>query len=267
MIDLPSLEKNVMGLCLEVGEFIRMEGLSFDRSQILHKQGFNNLVSYVDKESEKKLVHSLSRFIPGSGILGEEGTSTKSTNGYQWIIDPLDGTTNFTHGLPPFAISIGLTFQEKLCLGVVYEVMGKEMFHSVEGQSAYCNDQVIQVSPIAVLNECLFATGFPYYDFEKMEAYLTIIRTFLKQSHGVRRLGSAATDLAYVACGRFEGFFEYNLNPWDVAAGAFIVQQAGGTVTDFRGKNNFLYGREICAGGKIHQTMQALIAKEWGYSA
>ena len=267
MIDLLMVEQHVMDLCHDVGEFIRVEGLSFDKSKILQKEGFNNLVSYVDKESEKKLVNALSKIIPGSGILGEEGAAIESTNGYLWIIDPLDGTTNFTHGLPPFAISIGLTFNEKLVLGIVYEVTRKEMFHSVEGQPAYCNDQVIRASAINSLNESLFATGFPYYEFPKMEAYLNIIRTFLKQTHGVRRLGSAATDLAYVASGRFEGFFEYNLNPWDVAAGAFLVKQAGGFVSDFQGKDNFLYGREICAGGQIHSVMQGIIAREWGYSS
>lgn len=265
MIHLPAVEKDVMGLCHEVGEFIHLEGLSFDRSRILQKEGFNNLVSYVDKESEKKLVSTLTRIIPGSGVLGEEGTAIASSNGYQWIIDPLDGTTNFTHGLPPFAISIGLTKGDKIVLGIVYEVTKREMFHTVEGQPAYCNDAEIHVSRIDSLNESLLATGFPYYEFPKMEAYMDIIRKFLRQSHGVRRLGSAATDLAYVASGRFEGFFEYNLNPWDVAAGAFLVQQAGGIVTDFRGGGNFLHGREICAACGIHPSMQAIIAHEWGY--
>lgn len=265
MIDLLAVEPQVRDLCLEVGEFIRVEGLSFDRSQVLQKEGFNNLVSYVDRESERRLVETLLRLIPGSGILGEEGASIPSQNGYQWIIDPLDGTTNFTHGLPPFAISIGLTHLDSTVLGVVYEVTRQEMFHAVGDGPAFCNGREIRVSSVASLNESLFATGFPYYDFPKMEAYLSIIRKFLKQSHGVRRLGSAATDLAYVAAGRFEGFFEYNLNPWDVAAGAFIVQRAGGTVTDFKGGDNFLYGREICAAGSVHPGMQRLIATEWGY--
>jgi myo-inositol-1(or 4)-monophosphatase len=264
-IDLQTLEQQVIDLCHEVGEFILVESLSFDRNRILQKAGFNNLVSYVDQESEKKLVTTLSRLIPGSGILGEEGSASKSTNGYLWIIDPLDGTTNFTHGLPPFAISVGLTYQDKTVLGIVYEVTKREMFHAIEGNPAYCNDKVIRASKISDMNECLFATGFPYYDFPQMDAYLSIIRKFLRQSHGVRRLGSAATDLAYVAAGRFEGFFEYNLNPWDVAAGAFLVQQAGGTVTDFSGGTNYLYGREICAAGNVHSAMQAMIASEWGY--
>lgn len=265
MIKLLTVEKDVIETCLSVGDFIRSEGSSFDRARIVHKEGFNNLVSYVDKEAEKKLVEALSKIIPGSGILGEEGTSIEGVNEYKWIIDPLDGTTNFTHGLPPFAISIGLTRGDELVLGVIHEITRTETFHSVLGHPAYLNGQPMRVSPTATLNESLLATGFPYYEFKKSEAYMNIIRTFLRQSHGIRRLGSAATDLAYVACGRLEGFFEYNLNPWDVAAGAFLVKQAGGMVTDFQGGSNFLYGGEICASGNIHQQMQTLISREWGY--
>jgi myo-inositol-1(or 4)-monophosphatase len=263
MIDLVAIEKNVMEVCREVGGFIDREGALFDRSRIEQKEGFNNLVSYVDKESEKKLVSALSGILPGSGFIGEEGTAIEGTSGYRWIIDPLDGTTNFTHGMPLFAISIGLSFQDRIVLGIVYEVNKKEMFHSVEGGAAYCNDKTIRVSSISSLQQSLLATGFPYYEFDQMEAYLKIIRNFLRQSHGVRRLGSAATDLAYVACGRFEGFFEYNLNPWDVAAGTFLVQQAGGLVTDFKGGNNFLFGGELCAGCAIQPEMLAIIRKEW----
>ncbi len=264
MIDLFAIEKSVMEVCREVGDFIDLEGSLFDRSRIEKKEGFNNLVSYVDKESEKKLVHALSRILPGSGFIAEEGTAVESANGYRWIIDPLDGTTNFTHGMPLFAISIALALNDRVVLGIVYEVNKKEMFHTVEGGRAYCNDREIRVSPVHMMQESLLATGFPYYEFEKMDAYLRIIRNFLRQSHGVRRLGSAATDLAYVACGRFEGFFEYNLNPWDVAAGAFLVQQAGGTVTDFSGGSNYLFGGELIAGCGVQKEMLSIIRKEWG---
>lgn len=265
MIDLSGVEKNVMTLCREVGDFIDREGSSFDRSLIEQKEGFNNLVSYVDKESERKLVYALSKIVPGAGFIAEEGTTVESSNGYRWIVDPLDGTTNFTHGFPLFAISIGLALNDKVVLGIVYEVNKKEMFHTVEGGPAYCNNKEIRVSPIASLKNSLLSTGFPYHEFSKMEAYLKIIQSFLKLSHGVRRLGSAATDLAYVACGRFEGFFEYDLNPWDVAAGTFLVQQAGGTVTDFKGGNGFLFGRELCAACAIQPDMLEIIRKEWGY--
>jgi myo-inositol-1(or 4)-monophosphatase len=263
MINLSAIEKNVMEVCREVGDFIAREGASFDRGRIEQKEGFNNLVSYVDKESEKKLVAALSKIFPGAGFIGEEGASVESTNGYRWIIDPLDGTTNFTHALPLFAISIGLAHKDDVELGVIYEVNRREMFHTYKGAPAFCNDQEIRVSPITTLEESLLATGFPYYEFEKMGSYLNIISTFLKKSHGVRRLGSAATDLAYVACGRFEGFFEYNLNSWDVAAGTFLVQQAGGIVTDFSGGNNFLFGGELCAGCAVHPRMLEVIRKEW----
>lgn len=252
-----------MNICLQVGDFIATESARFDRAHIEKKMGFNNLVSYVDKQSEKMLVTELSRILPGSGFIGEEGTDIVSGNGYRWIIDPLDGTTNFTHGFPLFAISIGLALEDRVVLGIVYEVNKREMFHSYEGSPAFMNDKEIRVSGISSMEDSLLATGFPYYQFDKMEAYLRIIQNFLKTSHGVRRMGSAATDLAYVACGRFEGFFEYDLNPWDVAAGTFLVQQAGGIVTDFKGQNDFLFGREVCAACSIQPEMVEMIRKEW----
>lgn len=265
MISLRQLEEDVADLCQKVGSFILSESLNFDTTRIEQKNGFNNLVSYVDKESEKRIVGALEKLLPGAGFLAEEGTARKGTNDYQWIIDPLDGTTNFTHGLPPFAISIGLARGNKLVLGVIYEVTRQECFHAIEGGEAYCNGQRIHVSPISTLDKSLLATGFPYYHFDKMDAYLEIIKKFLEKTHGIRRLGSAATDLAYVAAGRLEGFFEYNLNAWDVAAGSFIVQRAGGIVTDFKGEENFLFGGELCAGSSVHPEMLAIVKKTWGY--
>ncbi len=262
-MNLALTEKEVIELCAEVAHFIKNESANFDRSRIEQKGTFSNLVSYVDKESEKKLVDALKKIIPGSGFLAEEGTDSKSENEYQWIIDPLDGTTNFLHGLPIFAISIGLMRKEQMVLGVVHEVSHGECFHSIEGGKAYCNETEIRVSPIAHLSESLLATGFPYYHTEKKEVYLDIIKTFLENSHGIRRLGSAAIDLAYVAAGRLEGFFEYDLKPWDVAGGSFILQQAGGKVTDFKGGNNFLYGGELCAAGGIHPEMLKVIEQRW----
>jgi myo-inositol-1(or 4)-monophosphatase len=262
-MNLLSVEREVMELCHEVAHFIRTESANFDRSRIEQKGSFTNLVSYVDKESEKKLLAGLKKIAPGCGFLGEEGTDLKGENGYQWIVDPLDGTTNFLHGLPIFAISVGLRKEEKTILGVVYDVINKECFHAVEESDAYCNDKVIRVSPIRTLNESLLATGFPYVHSAKKGIYLDIIETFLENSHGIRRLGSAAIDLAYVAAGRLEGFFEYDLKPWDVAGGAFILQRAGGKVTDFRGGNNFLFGGELCAAGNIHAEMLEVIEKKW----
>ncbi len=264
MISLAKLEKQVVELSEEVGEFIFKESRNFDRSRIEQKTGFNNLVSYVDKESEKRIVAALQKMLPGSGIIGEEGTSIDTTNDYTWIIDPLDGTTNFTHCLPPFAISIGLSYKGKVVLGIVHEVNLKECFHGSSDTGAFCNGQPIRVSAINTLEASLLATGFPYNMSDQMEAHLQIIRKFLTETHGIRRLGSAAVDLAYVAAGRLEGFFEYNLNPWDVAAGSFLVQTAGGIVTDFKNGSNYLFGGEICsANSGIHAEMLSVIRDKW----
>lgn len=265
MIDLAQMEMDVIELSSEVANFIGKEVQNFDKNRIEHKTSSNNLVSYVDKEAEKKLVKALKVILPGSGFLAEEGTSSEGSNAYRWIIDPLDGTTNFTHGLPPFAVSIGLARKNKIILGVVHEVSKMECFSATEESPAMCNGKEIKISNTESLNESLLATGFPYYHFDKREEYLEIIKTFLEITHGVRRLGSAATDLAYVACGRMEGFFEYNLNPWDVAAGSLIVERAGGKVTDFKGGDNFLYGGEICAAGAIQADMVEVIKRHWGY--
>lgn len=262
-LHLGDLEKNVIALCQEVGTFIKNENENFDRTRIEQKGSFSNLVSYVDKEAEKKLVERLGLLIPGSGFIGEEGTDLAGSNDYLWIIDPLDGTTNFLHGLPIFAISIGLQRKNKTVMGIVYEVSHQECFHAIENGPANCNGLEIKISKVTTLQESLLATGFPYYHTDKKEHYLEIIKVFLEKTHGIRRLGSAAIDLAYVACGRLEGFFEYNLKPWDVAGGAFIVQQAGGTVTDFSGTDNFLFGGELCAAGVVHNEMLQVIAEKW----
>lgn len=262
MIDLKQLVNQVIALSKEVGNFIDEEAKGFSRDKIEHK-GFNDLVSYVDKEAEKKLVDSLQQFFPKAGFIAEEGTSTFRADEYNWIVDPLDGTTNFTHGLPVYAISIALMRHDKIVLGVVYEINRKECFHSIQGGGAYCNYEQIKVSDEPKLEGSLLATGFPYYNFERMENYLAILNALMQQTHGLRRMGSAAVDLAYVACGRFEGFFEYNLNAWDVAAGAFIVQQAGGQVSDFSGTDNYIFGKEILASGLIHQELLGVIQSKW----
>ena len=254
--------ENVRTLTKDVSGFIKRESGTFDTSRIEYK-GVNDLVSYVDKESEKRLIEGLGLILPEAGFIAEEGTSKKVGEDYQWIIDPLDGTTNFTHGLPVFAISIALMKGKKIVLGVVHEINREEVFYAVEGGKAYCNDKEIHVSNVESLSQSLLATGFPYYDFNEMPKYLQVLNDFMKQTHGLRRMGSAAVDLVYVACGRFEGFFEYNLNAWDVAAGAFIVQQAGGTVTDFSGDNDFLFGREILASGIVHAEMLGVIQRNW----
>jgi myo-inositol-1(or 4)-monophosphatase len=266
-MNLKEIEKGVIEVSREVATFIKREGAAFDRSRIEQKTVFNNLVSYVDKEAETRLVNVLQKLLPEAGFITEEGTVEQSNEQeYNWIIDPLDGTTNFLHGLPVYAISIGLTRGKELILGVIHHIGRNECFHAIQDGPAFCNSQQIRVSSIASLSESLLATGFPYHQLDKGDIYLEIIKQFLKDTHGIRRLGSAAIDLAYVACGRLDGFFEFNLNPWDVAAGAFIVQRAGGIVTDFQGKNNFLFGGEMCAGNQLmHEEMLQIIKPRWGY--
>lgn len=254
----PSLD-----LVKETGAFIRQEGKNFDRSNIQHK-GLNDLVSYVDKQAEQKLVEGLRQLIPGCGFIAEEGTAQAADEEYKWIIDPLDGTTNFLHSLPVFAVSVGLLKGQELVMGIVYEVNADEMFWAIRGQGAYCNGEKIKVSPIQQVSQSLIATGFPYYDFGLMKTYLDIMEHFMKNSHGLRRLGSAAVDLVYTAMGRFEGFFEYNLKPWDVAGGIIIVQEAGGTVTDYKGGSDYIFGGELLAtNGKIHQEALQIISERW----
>lgn len=239
--------QDVCELTKKVGFFIKEQRNSFTSSKIEVK-GRNDFVSYVDKTAEEQLVKGLSVLLPEAGFIAEEGTSTRKGEEYNWIIDPLDGTTNFIHGVPCFAISIALMRKDTLVMGVIYEINLDECFYAWEGSKAYMNGKEIHVSENATLASSLLATGFPYYDYQHLDAYMELFKYFMKNTRGLRRLGSAATDLAYVACGRFEGFYEYSLQPWDVAAGAFIVERAGGKVTDFKGENNYVFGKEIIAG-------------------
>ncbi|HZJ74364.1 MAG TPA: inositol monophosphatase family protein [Perlabentimonas sp.] len=252
--------KNVIELATNTGEFIREQRKHFSSDKIEVK-GQHDFVSYVDKEAEKLLVHGLSKILPDAGFIAEEGTGEPKPNGYNWIVDPLDGTTNFIHGLPPYSISIALTNKNTVLLGVIYEVTLDECFFAWGNGKAYLNGNEIRVSNTKNVNDSLIATGFPYYDYSIIGPFLKSMEHFMRNSHGLRRLGSAATDLAYVACGRFEAFYEHSLQPWDVAAGAFIVEQAGGRVSDFSGGNNYMLGGEIVAtNGNIYNDFQSIVS-------
>lgn len=246
MMDLATLTKEVTDLTRKVGAFIRQEGASFNHERIEYK-GLNDLVSYVDKTAEVQLVVGLSKLIPSAGFVTEEKTINKVGKQYNWIIDPLDGTTNFIHGIPTFAISIALQLNDELVLGVVYEINRDECFYAWKNGGAFLNGHAIQTSKAPYLSNTLLATGFPYYDFSKQEPYLKLFQKLMQQCHGLRRFGSAAVDLAYVACGRFDGYFEYNLNAWDVAGGIVLVREAGGEIVDFSGGNQPIELREIIA--------------------
>jgi myo-inositol-1(or 4)-monophosphatase len=246
----------------EVGQFIVQEAQKFSVSDIETKS-LNSFVTYVDKTSEEQLVTGLQKLIPGCGFITEEETISIKGDIYNWIIDPLDGTTNFIHKLSPFAISVALTEDSETVLGIVFEINRNECFYSYKGGKAYLNRSEIKVSDAKKVEDALVATGFPYYDFSILKPYLSIIEELTQKTQGIRRMGSAATDLAYVACGRFDVFFEYSLNPWDVAAGAFIVQQAGGYVSDFSGKENYIFGKEIIASNSfIHDEFQKIVSSK-----
>ena len=234
----------VIAICKTVGDFIYKESKKITAANIEVK-GKHDFVTYVDKTSERMLVEALANLIPESGFIAEENTSTKVGIEYNWIIDPLDGTTNFIHGIPLYAISIALQQNNEIVIGVVYEINLKECFYAWKDSEAFLNGQPIKVSTNKTINDSLIATGFPYYDYSKLKEYTYLFTYLLQNSRGLRRLGSAAIDLVYVACGRFEAFYEYGLRPWDVAAGAFIVQQAGGLNYDFEGGNNYVFGKEI----------------------
>lgn len=260
MINLEMITQQVVELARETGYFIHNEVNSVGESDVEYK-GTHNLVTYVDKKSEELLIDGLRKILPEAGFIAEEDDQLTVGERYNWVVDPLDGTTNFIHKIPLYSISIALTDRDSVILGVVYEVNLDECFYAWQGGPAMLNGKVIRVSETNVLDQSLVATGFPYYDYSKLEPYLELFNDLLRTSRGIRRLGSAAVDLAYVACGRFELFYEYGLNPWDVAAGALIVQQAGGSVSTFIGKKDFVFGKEIVASNtKIHQEFLDKIA-------
>ena len=246
MLELEKLRSQVENIALKTGDFILSERNSVSADEVELKS-LNSLVSYVDKTAESMIVEGVKPLVEGAGFIAEEDTESERGEQFNWVIDPLDGTTNFLHDIPVFAISIALMDGDEIVLGVVYELGQKEMFSAIKGGGATLNGKPIRVKQTAELKDTLLATGFPYYDFDRMQAFFKLLAELFTKTRGVRRLGSAATDLAYVACGRFDGFFEYGLSPWDVAAGALLVQEAGGKVSDYYNENNYVFGGEILA--------------------
>lgn len=245
-MDYREITKKTEKAALEAGDFIRKESRDFDIS-MAERKGLNDFVSYVDKGAEKLLVERLSEILPEAGFITEEGTSAKVGNRYCWVIDPLDGTTNFLHGYYPYAVSIGLMEYDEVVSGVIVEIGKNEVFSGWKDGGAWLNGRRISVSGVEKLADSLIATGLPYSDFHRLDPYMESLTHLCRTSLGIRRLGSAATDLAYVACGRFEGFYEYGLHPWDIAAGMLLIREAGGKVSDFSGNEKNLNGDEIVA--------------------
>jgi myo-inositol-1(or 4)-monophosphatase len=250
---------NYESICFQVIELAKQTG-SFFLKEVnkvsaadVEEKGLHNFVSYVDKTAEERIVIALGAILPGSGFIAEEGTSTHRSEKFNWIIDPLDGTTNFLHRIPVFCVSIALMEGDELVLGVIYEPNYRECFYAWKGSAAYLNGNPVRVSAESNKSRSLLATGFPYYDYGRLPGYIELFRHFALTTSGLRRLGSAAMDLAWTACGRFEAFYEYGLQPWDVAAGVFIVQQAGGKTSDFHGGEDYLFSGELLASnGMLH---------------
>jgi len=211
----------------------------------------SDYVTEVDKAAEAAIIDVLREAYPDYGILAEESAPIPGKDDgadYQWVIDPLDGTTNFIHGFPQYAVSIGLTFKGQLNQAVVYDVTRNEMFTASKGGGAFLNERRIRVTKCLKLEDALLGTGFPYREFKNINAYMGIFKEFTQRSSGMRRAGSAALDLAYVACGRLDGFWEFGLAPWDMAAGALLITEAGGLVGDLSGGETYMKSGHVVAG-------------------
>lgn len=263
MRELESLCKQAVEIVKETGDYIRQQVGQVSGGAIEEKS-LNSLVSYVDRTAEEMLVSKLGALVPEATFLTEEDTVENQSGDQQWIIDPLDGTTNFLHQIPCFSVSVALQRKEQTVLGIVYEVNQQECFYAWKDGGAFLDGRPISVSRTERFNDALLATGFPYNDFTWIAPYFEVLKEIIPGSRGIRRIGSAAVDLVYTACGRFDLFFEYQLNPWDVAAGALIVEEAGGRVTDFSGGNNYLHGREIIAGNpRVFNQVQSILARRF----
>lgn len=235
----------------------------------IHQKGDNDFVTQTDLEAENKLVVGLKSLITDAGFLTEEGSVASSEDvPYRWIIDPIDGTTNFIYGLPCFSVSVGLESKTadgwQMEWGMVYEVSREESFTAARGQGAFLNGKQIYVRESTGIKGSLMATGFPYKRYAWMNEWMEVLRGVLNECRGLRRWGSAAVDLAYVASGRYNGYFEYNINPWDVAGGVILVQEAGGMVVPFAGSGNAVHDRSLISGSPalVNEVLQ-IISREF----
>jgi len=238
---------------LKAGQMLRD---NIGQSSEISYKGTVDLVTNFDTQAQRMIIDHISSRFPDHDYLAEEGLSQKKGAEFRWVIDPLDGTTNYAHSFPVFTVSIALEKKGEVILGLVYDPMREEMFSAVKGEGAFLDRKEIKVSTVDDLDKSLLATGFPY-DIRTSEVNnIAHFNNFLTRAQGIRRCGSAAMDLCYVACGRFDGFWELKLSPWDVAAGTLIVQEAGGRISDFRNEEFTIFGSEVLASnGLIHQKM------------
>lgn len=251
MMNYQELCAEVQSVAREAGSFIRGERQKISARDVETKSTAS-FVTYVDKTSEAMIVEALHKLLPEAGFVTEEGTATNRGQRFDWVIDPLDGTTNYIHGIFPCSVSIGLLEAGRPVMGVVLELGLNELFYAWKESRAYLNGAPVGVATASRSEDTLIGTGFPYYDFDRIDNYISALKYLMKNTRGLRRMGSAAVDLCYVAAGRFDAFFEHALHPWDVAAGVFILQQAGGRITDFNGGDNWLFGKEIIAASESY---------------
>lgn len=245
----------------EAGAYLR-ENLG--KIQHIERKGgeATNLVTEIDKQSEHIILTRIRERYPDHDFLGEESGAHKVPSPYRWIVDPLDGTVNYAHALPIFAVSIALEYNNEVVLGVIYDPMREELFVAERGKGATLNGERISVSKTSSLIESLLVTGFPYDVRKELDYHLRPFQEFLVKGQAIRRLGSAALDLAYVACGRFDGFWEGKLNPWDMAAGVLLVTEAGGRWTDYQGRDTTIYTPQMLAtNGVIHDQMVEVLCQ------
>ena len=254
------IKKTALKIATEAGAILLQ---NYGKVHRITQKGMHaiNLVTDIDKKSEKYIVGRLLKAFPDHQILAEEGSLSETLSPYKWLIDPLDGTTNYLHGFPFFAVSIGLEIKGELAFGIVYAPMLRELFVAERKKGATLNGKRIHVSKERTLAKSLLATGFPYDVRVAKRNNLNYFSAFVKKARAIRRAGAASIDLCYVACGRFGGFWELRLAPWDLAAGVLMVQEAGGKVTNFSGRKLSLYGSgdTVASNGKIHTALLQVI--------
>lgn len=243
---------------------------SFERVDLIdiEEKGRNDFVSDVDRQAEREIIYLLSKSYPDHKFLGEEsGHSGAKESEYEWIIDPLDGTTNFLHGVPHFSVSIACKYRGQVEHAVIVDVMRREEFTASRGKGAMLNGRRLRVTNRRNLDGALIGTGIPFngYSLDNIDSYLACVKDIAGQTAGIRRQGSAALDLAYVAAGRFDGFWEMNLNQWDIAAGVLLVKETGGLISDFKGGNTFLEsGHVVCGTPKVFKGLLQVVGKHMG---
>lgn len=250
--------------CARAGGRVLMDYWGRQRDYAVREKGRNDFVTIVDREAETAIVRIVRERFPDHSILAEESPPSEGRVGYRWYIDPLDGTTNFIHGYPLFAVSVGVSDPQGMRAAAVYDPLRDEMFTAARGHGAYLNGTPIRISSTETLSQSLLVTGIPFRSLARLDEYLASFRSFILGASGLRRDGSAALNLAYVACGRYEGFWEMSLSPWDIAAGSLIVREAGGVVADFSGRDRYMESGDIIAANPhIHASMLRIVREAY----